>query len=86
MRSTGIVRRLDEMGRIVLPAELRRIMGLRERENMEIFTEGGAIILTKYSPACIFCEKGTDVILFKGKFICARCLELLRAAQDAPEK
>lgn len=82
MKSTGIVRRIDEMGRIVLPAELRRTMGLRERETMEIFTEGSSIVLKKYSPACIFCDGGRDVSRFKGKFVCARCLQQLRAADE----
>lgn len=80
MKATGIVRRIDEMGRIVLPAELRRTMDLGERETMEIFTEGSSIILKKYNPACIFCDSGRDVSLFKGKNICARCLRQLRAA------
>ena len=77
MKSTGIVRRIDEMGRIVLPAELRRTMDIGERETMEIFTDGPSIVLKKYTPACIFCDSGRSVSLFKGKSVCARCRGLV---------
>lgn len=78
MKSTGIVRRIDELGRIVLPAELRRTLSIGERETMEIFVDGSSIVLKKYSPACIFCDSGRDVSVFKGKNICSRCLRQLR--------
>ena len=71
MKSTGIVRRIDELGRIVLPRS-------EERETMEIFVDGSSIVLKKYSPACIFCDSARDVVLFKGKNICTRCLRQLR--------
>ena len=77
MKSTGIVRRIDELGRIVLPAELRRTLNIGERETMEIFVDGSSIVLKKY-PACIFCDSARDVVLFKGKNICTRCLRQLR--------
>ena len=88
MKSTGIVRRIDEMGRIVLPAELRRTMDIGERETMEIFTDGPSIVLKKYTPVCIFCDSGRSVSLFKGKSVCARCLRQLRESSTesgAPE-
>lgn len=75
MRSTGIVRRLDELGRIVIPIELRRTLDLADRECLEIFTEGDQIILKKYEPACIFCGEVKDVINYKGKNVCKQCLE-----------
>lgn len=75
MKSTGVVRRLDELGRIVIPIELRRTLGLADRECLEIFTEGGQIILQKYQPACIFCGEAKDVINYKGKNVCKCCLE-----------
>ena len=78
MKSTGIVRRIDELGRIVLPAELRRTLNIGERETMEIFVDGSSIVLKQYSPACIFCDSARDVVLFKGKNICTRCLRQLR--------
>ena len=78
MKSTGIVRRIDELGRIVLPAELRRTLNIGERETMEIFVDGSSIVLKKSSSACIFCDSARDVVLFKGKNICTRCLRQLR--------
>ena len=82
MKSTGIVRRIDELGRIVLPAELRRTLNIGERETMEIFVDGSSIVLKKYSPACIFCDSAKDIAIFKGKNICPKCLsELKRAAE-----
>lgn len=75
MKSTGVVRRLDELGRIVIPIELRRTLDLADRECLEIFTEGDQIILKKYEPACIFCGEAQDVINYKGKNVCKQCLE-----------
>lgn len=75
MKSTGVVRRLNELGRIVIPIELRRTLDLADRECLEIFTEGNQIILKKYQPACIFCGEAKDVINYKGKNVCKQCLE-----------
>lgn len=75
MKSTGVVRRLDELGRIVIPIELRRTLDLADRECLEIFTEGDQIILKKYEPACIFYGEAKDVINYKGKNVCKQCLE-----------
>lgn len=75
MKSTGVVRRLDELGRIVIPIELRRTLDLADRECLEIFTEGDQIILKKYQPTCIFCGEAKDVINYKGKNVCKQCLE-----------
>lgn len=76
MRSTGIVRRIDSLGRIVLPKELRNVYNIQENKTvMEIYTEGDEIILRKYEPACIFCKEAKGVINFRGKLICKDCLE-----------
>ena len=88
MKSTGIIRQIDQMGRIVLPAELRRSMDIGKAETMEIFVDGDTIILKKYHPACIFCDSSREIVRFKGKTICTKCLRQLRAApegQEAPE-
>ena len=77
MKSTGIVRRIDELGRIVLPIELRRTLDIGERETMEIFVEGSSVVLKKYRPTCIFCDSAKDITLFKGKNICGSCLREL---------
>lgn len=78
MKSTGIVRKVDELGRIVLPIELRRTLGIEEKDALEIYVEGSSVVLRKYAPSCIFCDDATDVINFKGKNICPKCLKELQ--------
>ncbi len=78
MKSTGIVRKVDELGRIVLPIELRRTLEIAERDSLEIYVEGSTIILKKYEPACIFCGDAKDVINYKGRNICRTCLEEMK--------
>ena len=73
MKSTGIVRRVDDLGRIVLPRELRKVLEINERDELEIFVEGGRIILQKYQPSCVFCGNGDNVKPFKGKNVCSDC-------------
>lgn len=73
MKSTGIVRKIDELGRIVLPKELRRTLDIEEKDPLEIFIEDNTIILKKYQPACMFCGNARDVTTFKGKNICPAC-------------
>lgn len=80
MKSTGIVRRVDELGRIVLPIELRRTLDIAEKDQLEIFVEGSSIVLKRYRPTCIFCDSVRDVSIFRGKNICPRCLKELREA------
>lgn len=75
MKSTGIVRKVDELGRIVLPMELRKSLDIDNKDSLEIYIEGDSIILKKYMPACIFCGEANDVISFKGKNICKNCLK-----------
>jgi len=70
MKSTGIVRKVDELGRVVLPMELRRTMDIGEKDALEIFVDGNSIVLKKYEPACIFCGDAKDVSSYKGKNIC----------------
>ena len=77
MKSLGIVRRVDELGRIVLPIELRRTLNIGEKDSLEIYVDGSSIMLKKYQPACIFCDGSKDITLFKGKNVCARCLREL---------
>lgn len=81
MKSTGIVRKVDELGRIVLPIELRRNLGIDEKDALEIYVEGSSVILKKYQPSCVFCENASDVISYKGKNICRDCLKELLAGQ-----
>ena len=78
MKSTGVVRRVDELGRIVIPIELRRTLDIAEKDALEIYVDGEQIILKKYEPACIFCRDARDVINNKGKNICKNCLEEMK--------
>lgn len=77
MKSTGIVRKVDELGRIVLPIELRRTLDIEVKDALEIYVDGSQIILKKYEPACIFCGNAKNVIHFKGKNLCEDCLKEL---------
>lgn len=74
MKSTGIVRRVDELGRIVLPIELRRTLNISEKDSLEIYVDDDSIILKKYEPCCIFCGESKDVFVFKGKNVCPKCI------------
>jgi len=78
MKSTGIVRKIDELGRIVLPIEIRNTMNIRSRDPIEIFVDEDKIILKKYEPACIFCGNADNVEYYKGKLICHDCLKAIR--------
>lgn len=78
MKSTGIVRNVDELGRIVLPKELRNSFGIEPKDALEIFTEGDRIILQKYTPSCVFCDGDGDVREVLGKRVCAKCAKTLK--------
>lgn len=78
MKSTGIVRKVDELGRVVIPIELRRTLNIGEKDALEIYVDGAQIILKKYEPACIFCGQAKEVTTFKGKNICPACIEELK--------
>ncbi len=77
MKSTGIVRKVDELGRIVLPIELRRTLNIDLRDSLEIYVDENAIMLKKYEPACIFCGSADGITDFKGKNICEHCMKEL---------
>ncbi|MDR0951692.1 MAG: AbrB/MazE/SpoVT family DNA-binding domain-containing protein [Oscillospiraceae bacterium] len=77
MKSTGIVRKVDELGRIVLPIELRRTLDIAERDSLEIYVDNDSIILKKYQSACVFCGNAQDVVVFKDKNVCRECIEAL---------
>lgn len=74
MKSTGIVRKVDELGRIVLPIELRRTLDISEKDPIEIFVDQDRVILRKYNPACIFCGETNGMSSFKGKNVCPDCI------------
>lgn len=83
MKSTGIIRKVDELGRIVLPIELRRMLEIEEHDPLEIALEDECILLRKHLPACIFCGAAEDLIEYKGKRVCGRCLQALNEENEA---
>ena len=78
MKATGIVRKVDELGRIVLTIELRRTLNVHIKDPLEIFVDGEYIMLKKYEPACIFCGNAKDVQSIHGKNVCVDCIEELK--------
>ncbi|MBM7624221.1 AbrB/MazE/SpoVT family DNA-binding domain-containing protein [Sporohalobacter salinus] len=74
MKSTGIVRKVDDLGRIVIPKELRKTLNINEKDSLEIYVDGESIILKKYEPGCTFCNNVGNTTIFKGKTICKDCL------------
>lgn len=78
MKSTGIVRKVDELGRVVIPIELRRTLQIAEKDALEIYVDGEKIILKKYEPACIFCGSAENVRVYREKNICTQCLEEMK--------
>lgn len=78
MKSTGIVRKVDELGRIVLPIELRRTLDIGEKDALEIYVDGDTILLKKYAPSCVFCNDTNGIVSYKGKNICGVCMRGLR--------
>ena len=82
MKATGIVRRIDELGRIVLPIELRRTMDIEERDGVEIYLEGDLIIVRKFEQTCLFCGTARYLIAFKEKSVCRDCIRALNKKAD----
>lgn len=75
MKSTGIVRKVDELGRIVIPIELRRNLGIEVKDALEIFVEDDTVILRKYEPLCYICNSGKELTVFKNRRICSDCIQ-----------
>ena len=73
MKATGIVRKLDSLGRIVIPMEIRRVLHLNMKDMVEIFTEGESIVIKKHQWRCVFCDSAEELVLYKTKRICASC-------------
>ena len=74
MKATGIVRKVDELGRVVIPIELRRNLGIDLKDPLEIYVEGEQIIFKKYEPACVFCGNARNMTNYKGKNVCEDCI------------
>ncbi len=78
MKATGIIRKVDDLGRIVLPAELRRLLELDDRAEVEIYTENNTVVLKKHQPSCVFCGAQKDLLAFRGHNICPACRKALQ--------
>lgn len=78
MKTSGIVRKVDELGRIVLPVEMRRLLNISEKDALEIALENEAIVIRKHHSECVFCGSVKDVVEFKGRNICAECISQLK--------
>ena len=75
MKSTGIVRKVDELGRVVIPIELRRTLSIEEKDALEIYVDSDRIILRKYEPACVFCGNADGISSFSGRNVCKECMK-----------
>ena len=78
MKATGIVRPVDALGRVVIPVELRRNLGIKTEDSLEIFVDGQYIMLKKYEPSCVFCGEVNDVKLIHVKTVCSKCIEEMK--------
>lgn len=79
MKSIGIVRKVDELGRVVIPKETRELLFIEEGDSLEIFRDGNDIILKKYAPGCTFCGNMNNLTQFKGAYICEECKNNLKS-------
>ena len=75
MKATGIIRKVDELGRIVIPIEIRNKFNISVKDDIEIFVEGKSIVLKKYEPNCIFCGNTNKLIEYNNTMICGKCLD-----------
>ena len=77
MKSSGIVRNIEPLGRIVIPRETRKALNIKEGDMLEIFTNGSSIILKKYNPNCVLCNSEKDIVEFEGRQLCKKCISKL---------
>ena len=86
MKSTGILRKVDELGRVVIPIELRNKLDIHEKDPLEIYVEGNDIILRKFQPNCIFCGSTENLVEYKDKLVCDKCSKQLNVLQEKAKK
>ncbi|MEI3395617.1 MAG: AbrB/MazE/SpoVT family DNA-binding domain-containing protein [Clostridia bacterium] len=86
MKSTGIIRRVDELGRVVIPIEIRNQFNIVEKDPIEIYVDGSSIVLKKYEPNCIFCGNTDNLVEYKDKLVCDKCASQLNLLQEASQK
>ena len=85
MKSTGIVRKVDELGRVVIPIEIRNKFDIAEKDTIEIYVDGSSIVLKKYEPNCIFCGNSKNLIAYKDKLVCSKCAQKLSSLDNTDE-
>ncbi len=86
MKSTGIIRKVDELGRVVIPIEIRNQFNIVEKDPIEIYVDKSAIILKKFEPNCIFCGNTEDLLEYKNKLVCEKCSNELNLLHDKLKK
>lgn len=82
MKATGIVRNIDELGRLTLPKELRSTMKIQRKDPLEIYVEGDCIIIRKYEPVCVFCKSDENLIDFGDRKVCKTCMEAMKSQAE----
>lgn len=78
MKTLGMVRKVDALGRIVIPHELREALGIDSGDELELCCQGEALVLRKFSSACVFCGGRESIYVFREKYVCGECLQSLR--------
>ena len=86
MKATGIIRRVDELGRVVIPIEIRNQFNIVEKDPIEIYVDGSSIVLKKYEPNCIFCGNTENLVEYKDKLVCDKCSKNLINLQEKLKK
>ena len=79
MKATGVVRRIDDLGRVVIPKEIRNKLDIEEKDPIEIYLDGTSIILKKFETGCIFCNNSKELVSFKDKLVCKKCLSKINS-------
>lgn len=82
MKATGILRRIDGLGRVVIPMEIRNKLNISQNDPLEIHVEGASIVLRKYEPDCTFCGNSKNVVEYKGKNVCTKCIKEISALEN----
>ena len=86
MKSTGIIRKVDELGRVVIPIEIRNKFDIAEKDPIEIYVDGSSIVLKKYEPNCVFCGNTKNLSIYKDKLICAKCAKQIAELDKKEEE
>ena len=82
MKSTGIVRKVDELGRVVIPIEIRNKFDIKEKDPIEIYVDGSSIVLKKFEPNCIFCGNSKNLLEYNDKLICSKCAKKIAKLEE----